>query len=85
MESKVGGTNVGQKWRVSGFRAGDRPHLEGGDVALVGLEFWIEMQPDEGPTTYKYLLPSTMDPVLARELGQHLIEMANHAEGLGYE
>lgn len=73
METRVFGTGLGQNWRVTGLRAGDPlpdypPHVR--------LEFWIG-GPDRG---WRYQGPDSLDPDLARLLGQHLIEMADHAE-----
>jgi hypothetical protein len=76
MEARVGGTNVGQKWRVTGLTVDDTP----GMVARVQMEFYVEYEMKNGLTGYERLMPNTLDPALARELGQHLIEMANHAE-----
>lgn len=83
MEVRVGGTNVGQRWRVTGFQAGDRSSLPSA-IAMVALEFWLE-----GGHSLTYhqdlgvlaLSPLSFDPALARSLGEHLIEMADHAEG----
>lgn len=77
-DARVGGTNVGQKWRVTGITAGDTPPAP----ARVGLEFWLEIPQDNGPNQYHSLVPDTFDPVLARQLGQHLIDMADYAEDM---
>jgi hypothetical protein len=69
---RVDGTNVGQRWRVTGFQAGDRS-FPAGDMCMVALEFWLGEQ-------MFYPLPLTFDPELARTLGEHLIEMADHAQ-----
>lgn len=78
MEVRTGGTNVGQKWRVTGIPDGERPDSLGESPPLVGLEFWVEYE-DEGDRRYGHEI-RTFDPELARELGRSLIAMADHAE-----
>jgi hypothetical protein len=78
MDVRVGGTNVGQKWRVTGVQDGDTPP----SPQRVMLEVWLEVvQPLSDGTTQKVWEKEILsfDPELARELGEHLIEMANHA------
>lgn len=74
MDARVFGTGHGQNWRVTGLRAGD-PHPD--YPPHVRLEFWIG-GPEHG---WRYNGPDSLDPDLARLLGQHLIEMADHSEG----
>lgn len=73
MEARVFGTGLGQNWRVTGLRAGDPLP---GPPPRVRLEFWIG-GPGGG---WRYNGPDTFDPDLARLLGSHLVEMADHAE-----
>jgi hypothetical protein len=77
MEAQVGGTEVGQKWRVTGIKEGERPDGLGESPALVCLEFWTEYEGREYGHDLK-----TFDPELARLLGHHLVLMANYADGL---
>jgi hypothetical protein len=72
MEVRVDGTNVGQRWRVTGIREGDT-----GGPKRVMLEFWVEFESGEHVPVH---LPLSFDPELARRLGGYLIEMADHAE-----
>lgn len=64
--------NGGQAWKVRGLPETPGKH---GMAARVTLEFWLG---DEK------LLPGTLsfDPAFARQLAQHLIEMADHSEGI---
>lgn len=59
----------GQTWQVYGVREGERGE---GSPALV--DFLLSA----GEVR---VAAASFDPVLARQLGEHLIEMANYAEG----
>lgn len=63
--------NGGQAWKVRGLPETPGEH---GMAARVTLEFWAG---DEK------IFPDALsfDPDFARQLAQHLIEMADHAEG----
>lgn len=78
MDVRVGGTAAGQKWRVTGLRATDSLDAPG----LVQIEFYVEFTMKNGATGYERVMPSTLDPELARQLGYNLIDMADHADGL---
>lgn len=77
MEVRVGGTERGQKWRVTGFQVGDVSPSDG-HTAMVVLEFWVEYDGEHGRQYGREV--KTFDPELARELGRSLIAMADHAE-----
>lgn len=82
MDSRVGSTNVGQHWRVTGVREGDAP----AGVPLpkhVILETWlkVDVETSDGKVRkdwHREIL--SFDPDYARQVGQHLIDLANHAE-----
>lgn len=80
MEVRVGGTEAGQRWRVTGIKNGERPDSLGKSPAMVGLEFWTEYE-DESGRRYDHIL-RTFDPELALQLGRQLLDMADHADGL---
>lgn len=73
MEVRVDGTNVGQRWRVTGFTPEDTPPAP----ARVMFEVWLEIEGERTNWNYQSL---SFDPELARRLGQQMIEMADHAE-----
>lgn len=60
---------TGQTWQVYGVREGERGE---GRPALV--DFLLSA----GEVR---IAAASFDPILARQLGEHLIEMANYAEG----
>lgn len=59
----------GQTWQVYGRRKDENP---GGTRATVDLLLTAGQA---------RILATVFDPILARQLGEHLIEMANYAEG----
>lgn len=80
MDSRVGGTGLGQNWRISGIQQGDPDYIDNRGVPRVAVEFWLTVPTSiPGVRTYPRF-PATLDPELARELGQQLIEMADYAE-----
>lgn len=82
-DARVGGTNVGQKWRVTGITDNDSDTP--GAPARVGLEVWLEVvQGLSNGETQKVWEREILsfDPDLARTLGEQLIEMANYAEDM---
>jgi hypothetical protein len=76
MEVRLGGLVSGQKWRATGFRVGDTPEVP----ARVQIEFYVEFLMKNGLLGHERIMPTSLDPELARELGHHLITMAAHAE-----
>jgi hypothetical protein len=82
MEVRTGSTNADQYWRVTGIQEGDAPS----GVALpkhVVLEAWVKVElHGSNGKTYKdwHREILSFDPDYARQVGQHLIDLANHAE-----
>lgn len=79
MDMRVGETSARQYWRVTGVAASDTPPAP----QRVTLEVWVEIVQSlsNGKTQKKWEREVlSLDPSLARKLGGHLIEMADHAE-----
>lgn len=74
MDTRVGGTEKGQTWRVTGVRPSDTPPAP----ERVILEFWLEYETRNGRRYDRQI--KSFDPLLARLLANHLNEMADHAE-----
>lgn len=71
MDSRVGGAPE-EPWRVSGFTTDDPKGSP--DHPTVGIEFWI------GPYQDHVAIPISAEA--ARVVGQAMIDMADHADGL---
>lgn len=84
MDMRTGDTGKGQYWRVTGRAAVDA--APGPDHVV--LEVWTEIMQSlsngETQRTWEREMIS-IDPALARKMGQDLIDMADHAEGVDAE
>lgn len=71
MDKRVGGTEKAARWVVTGFSEADRCDYGAPQVAV---QLYLGDQ--------SYYVPLGFGPAMARAMGQHMIEMADHAEGV---